>query len=324
MVSSALLTDLVMTITSFFLNKIPSIKAVRFIIGVMIVLFTLSSCNKANSPEQTFGAAADKEPSVVSDTDPNYEPQSFSIPDPGISSSVTSPQEISIELDGQVTLSGNPFTQTTELDNEKTLVISQAKETLEPIQTTGITSTGYRYDEYRSSNGDLYGFFAGTDIFSYYHKNTGGSYIENTEVNTSLALSVADSFIKNIGFCVDSYTVSHSGDYSLDFTVTYQYFYKNTPTGEKIIIHLMADESGVPYVTKLRVYDYERCSKDTAFISESVDVDQLFITRDKTIKQEYPGQEVLKSSFLWKDEKDNICLKTLIKTDKETKYLITY
>ena len=71
-----------MTGNLFFFNKIPSIKTVRFIIGVMIVLFTLSSCNKANSPEQTFGAAADKEPSVVSDTDPNYEPQSSSIPDP--------------------------------------------------------------------------------------------------------------------------------------------------------------------------------------------------------------------------------------------------
>lgn len=234
------------------------------------------------------------------------------------------PSDNLVLLPETISVEGNPFDQTTTLESEKTVTIADEKQLLEPIQTTNINFLGYCYDEYRDDNGDIYGFYSGTNIFCSYQRNIDTIILGNTDVNTESALKTAAEFLNNLSYDVSGFKIDHSNEYSRDFSVTYQYYYGEIPTGEKIIVHMMADETGTANITSFRAYDYGRYSKDNDFIDGNIDSLYFLNERNKALSQNFPDGQPEITSHFWKDKNDKLCLRTLAVTDGKSEYFYTY
>ena len=234
------------------------------------------------------------------------------------------PSDNLLSLPATFQITGNPNVKTTSLESAKTMIISGEQKALTPIQTTAENFAGYRYDEYTDDDGGIYDFYTGTNIFCSYQRSIDYNILGQTDVNLESALETAERFLKSLNYDVTGFDLKHSNEYSRDFSVTYQYYYDAVCTSERLIIHMMADNSGQAHITSIRAYDYGRYSMDSSFLSKSIHTQTFLDKRDKMLQEKYADMQYEISSCFWKDKEDKICLRTLVQTAKGRDYIYTY
>lgn len=288
----------------------PSAKVMKrqflIIFFAFILLFSVSSCKSSESVEPSSIPVE----SALSD-DSEIEVIESVVPKDDFSLS----NELSVE--------GNPLKKATTASDKK-ITIQNNEELLTFVQTDSGNFSGYNFDHYKDTNGNLYEFYAGTNIFSSFYKKIDKVALGNTEVNSSKALDESKAFLEKLGFDISSFSIEHSNDYSYDFKITYLYEYNEFPTTEQIVVHLMSTERGDVFLTSISSRDYGRFSKDPSFITDSVDISEYKIVLENKLNEMFNENIPTVNSLLWKDEFDRICLKSFYTQNDEIQEIITY
>lgn len=237
-------------------------KNILLVVVICLILFLFAACEQEKITPTSVKSIAESNGQLNSAVSSICSSESI-VTSSGKGSLVIPPvEENQFHLSESMTIMGDPNQKTSSLEEEKYLIVKGKTVVLQAVQTDSGDLTGYCYDHYRDLSGNLYKFYAGTNIFAAYQKNVDAMALGNREVPALLALPVCEDFLKEIGYDVTGFTLEHSNDYSYDFKATYSYFYKGVATTEKLIFHVMADNNGIAYVTEFRACDYGRYSNN--------------------------------------------------------------
>lgn len=294
-------------------------------VALIVCSCLLISCIRADRVNETLTLSQNLVETTTAENENNVDELTNNQTEMEDTMNVASVDENDFEFENTpTTIEGNPFNQITSLTEEKYIITNGEKIVLEPIQTDYGDLTGYTYDHYKDDKGNIYKFYSGTNIFSEYQKNIDHIALGCTEVKAELALTACEKFLSQKGYSIHGFKLNHSNDYCYEFKATYSFHYAGFQTNERIVMSVMCDTEGNAYVTKCRVTDYGRFSKDSRILNQEVNLNELLLKMEEQINEEYSEHEYSLSAVMWKNEDGNIGLRVMVFMESRVDTLYIY
>lgn len=210
--------------------------------------------------------------------------------------------------------------ETESVNDEQVIRINNQLQTLVKVGTSAPDVFGKSYDIYRDENGGLYHLYAGSDILQSYQPYTDHVKLGDTEVHPIKALTIAQSFLSDLGYDVSGFECETSNNFSKNYRIVYRYKFNNIETSEKVVLYMQADENGDVYLTNLMAFDYGMFSSDrnsvatydTALFTES----QL----EESIQATYGNDTVVQKIYWTKSSLGTVVLRALIARNQNGTY----